>query len=90
MRGELLLLAASDATKAEACYQSAIKVARAQRAKMLELRAATSLARLWRNQGKYTEAYELLAAVYDWFGGGSDLKEARLLLETVVGENPSA
>ena len=50
---------------------------------MLELRAAASLARLWREQGKCTEAYDLLAPVYGWFTEGfstSDLNEARLLL----------
>lgn len=94
LTGEMLLsLTTPNASKAEACYRSAIAVAQAQGAKMLELRAAASLARLWRDHGKCAEAYELLAPVYGWFSEGlgtSDLNEARLLLETVAGENPSA
>lgn len=94
LKGEMLLsLATPDPTEAEACYRSAIEIAQAQGAKMLELRAAASLARLWRDQGKSTEAHELLAPVYGWFSEGlgtADLKEARLLLETVVGGNRSA
>jgi predicted ATPase/class 3 adenylate cyclase len=94
LKGELLLsLATADPTEAEACYRSAIEVAQAQGAKMLELRAAASLARLWRDQGKCTEAHELLAPVYGWFSEGlgtSDLNEARLLLETVAAGHRSA
>lgn len=94
LTGEMLLsLTTPNASKAEACYRSAIAVAQAQGAKMLELRAAASLARLWRDHGKCAEAYELLAPVYGWFSEGlgtSDLNEARLLLATVAGENPSA
>jgi predicted ATPase len=71
VRGELLLsLAEPDARAAEACFQRAIAVARAQDGKMWELRAASSLARLWRDQGKRNEAHELLAAVYAWFTEG--------------------
>jgi predicted ATPase len=58
-------------------------VARAQQAKSWELRAATSLARLWRDQGKRQQARELLAPVYDWFTEGFDaldLREAKALL----------
>jgi predicted ATPase len=84
LKGELLLsLATADASEAEACYRLAIAVAQRQGAKMLELRAATSLARLWREQGKCTEAYDLLAPVCGWFTEGfstSDLDEARLFL----------
>jgi predicted ATPase len=60
-----------------------LAVARQQQAKSLELRAATSLARLWRDQGKVREARELLAPVYGWFTEGfdtRDLKEAKALL----------
>ena len=84
-KGALLLsLATPDASEAEACYRLAIAVAQRQGAKMLELRAATSLARLWREQGKCTEAYDLLEPIFGWFTEGfstSDLREARLFLE---------
>ena len=73
-----------DAPKAEACFQRALSVARQQQAKSWELRAAMSLARLWRDQGKVRRARELLAPVYGWFTEGFDtldLKEAKALLE---------
>ena len=63
---------------------SALSIARAQQAKLLELRAAMSLARLWRAQGKVQQARELLAPVYGWFTEGfdtRDLKEAKALLD---------
>jgi predicted ATPase len=65
----------------------AIKTAREQSARSLELRAATSLARLWRDQGKRDEARHLLAPVYGWFTEGfdtRDLKEAKALLDEVA------
>ncbi len=70
--------------EAEACFQQAIAVAQQQSAKSWELRAATSLARLWQQQGKTNEARELLAPVYDWFTEGfdtADLKDAKALLD---------
>jgi predicted ATPase len=73
--------------KAEACLQQALAVAREQEAKLFELRASTSLARLWRDQGKRDEARELLAPVYGWFTEGFDtldLKEAKALLNTLT------
>jgi predicted ATPase len=73
-----------DAAKAEAYFERALSVARAQEAKSWELRAATSLARLWRDQGKRDEAHDLLAPIYGWFTEGFDtldLKEARALLD---------
>ena len=73
-----------DAAKAEAYFDHALTVARQQQAKSWELRAAMSLARLWRDQGKVQEARELLAPVYGWFTEGfdtRDLKEAKALLE---------
>ena len=83
--GEIALRRAEpDATKAEACFERALAVARAQRAKSWELRAAISLARLWRDQGKRHEARDFLAPVYGWFTEGFDtvdLKEATALLE---------
>jgi predicted ATPase len=65
----------------------ALTVARRQQAKSWELRAAMSLSRLWQQQGKRTEAYELLAPVYGWFTEGfdtADLQDARALLETLA------
>jgi class 3 adenylate cyclase/predicted ATPase len=73
-----------DAAKAEAYFERALAVARAQQAKSWELRAATSMARLWRDQGKRDEARDLLAPVYGWFTEGFDtldLKEAKALLD---------
>ena len=70
--------------EAEACFLKAIDIARKQQAKSLELRAATSLARLWQKQGKRKQARKLLADIYGWFTEGfdtADLKEAKALLE---------
>jgi predicted ATPase len=72
-----------DAGKVEAYFNRALSVARQQQAKSWELRAAMSLARLWRDQGKVQQARELLAPVYGWFTEGfetRDLKEAKALL----------
>ena len=69
--------------EAEACFHKALEVAQHQEAKSWELRAATSLARLWQGQGKREEARELLAPVYDWFTEGfdtADLQDAKALL----------
>ena len=68
----------------EECFQKAVDVARRQKAKSYELRAATSLARLWQTQGKQSEARKLLASVYNWFTEGfdtADLKDAKALLD---------
>jgi len=85
IKGELLLAqAAADEQQAEACFQNAIKIARSQSAKSLELRAAMSLSRLWQRQGKTAEARQLLAEIYGWFTEGfdtADLKEAKALLQ---------
>jgi predicted ATPase len=73
-----------DRGAAELLYRQAISVAAEQQAKSFELRAATSLARLLRDQGKLTEAHNLLAPVYGWFTEGFDtldLKEAKALLD---------
>jgi predicted ATPase len=73
-----------DTAKAEACFERALAVARGQQAKSWELRATTSLARLWRDQGKRDAARALLAPVYGWFTEGFDtldLKEAKALLD---------
>ena len=82
--GDAWLLLPGGRTKAEACYTRAIEVARGQGAKLIELRAATSLALRWARQGKRRQARELLAPVYDWFTEGfgtQDLKDANELLE---------
>jgi predicted ATPase len=82
--GEIaLLLPEPDAPKAEAYFEHALTVARAQQAKSWELRAAMSMARLWRDQGKRQQAHDLLAPIYGWFTEGFDtldLQEAKALL----------
>ncbi|HEX6015633.1 MAG TPA: hypothetical protein VFY87_28285 [Geminicoccaceae bacterium] len=87
LRGELLLvLPDRDPAEAEACFRRAIAVAREQSAKTWELRAAISLGRLWRDQGKQAETHDLLASLYGWFGEGfdtPDLRGARELLEAL-------
>jgi predicted ATPase len=85
LKGELLLRhRVSDPFQAETCFHQALDIARHQQAKSLELRAATSLARLWQSQGKRQDAYDLLAPVYAWFTEGfdtADLKDAKALLD---------
>src|SRR5260370_40807446 len=82
--GEIaLMLPEPDAAKAEAHFERAIAIAREQQAKSWELRAATSLARLWQSQGRRSEAHDRLAPIYGWFTEGVDtldLKEAKALL----------
>jgi predicted ATPase len=76
-----------DAVKAEEYFERALAVARQQQAKSWELRAAMSMARLWRDQGKVQQARELLAPVYGWFTEGHntlDLKEAKALLDELA------
>jgi predicted ATPase len=86
--GDIALLSPErDAAKAEAYFERALAVARSQQAKSFELRAAMSIARLWRDQGKPQQARELLAPVYGWFTEGFDtldLKEAKALLEELA------
>ncbi len=75
-----------DVAKAQAYFEHSLTIARAKRAKSWELRAAMSMARLWRNQGKRDEARDLLAPIYSWFTEGFDtldLKEAKTLLDTL-------
>ena len=84
IEGELALKAPPDAARAEAYFERALTVAGQQQAKSWELRAAMSMARLWRSQGKPQQARDLLAPVYGWFTEGFDtldLKEAKALLE---------
>jgi predicted ATPase len=76
-----------DATKAEACFATALEIARKQKAKSWELRAATSMARLLSAEGRPQAAREILAPVYGWFTQGldtSDLKQAKILLEELA------
>jgi predicted ATPase len=85
--GEIALMSPeSGAAKAEAYFERALKVARAQQAKSLELRAAMSMARLWRDQERVQQARDLLAPVYRWFTEGfdtRDLKDAKALLDAL-------
>ena len=90
LRG-ILLLRHSMAPQAEVetWLRRALDVARRQAARSLELRAATSLARLWRDQGKHAEARDLLEPVYNWFTEGfdtPDLGDARAALEELHGK----
>jgi predicted ATPase/DNA-binding winged helix-turn-helix (wHTH) protein len=74
-------------SEAEACFLKALEIAGHQQAKSLELRAATSLARLWQSQGKIAEAHKLVSEVYTWFTEGfdtKDLQEAKALLADLV------
>ena len=95
LKGELLLekfkaqsLQFKEGTEeAEVCFHEAIVIAQKQEAKSWELRAATSLVRLWQGQGKRTEAHALLAPVYNWFTEGfdtADLKDAKTLLDELT------
>ena len=88
MAGEIALKSPTpDAAKAEAYFERALTVARSQQAKSWELRAAMSMARLWRDQGKRQQAHELLAPIYGWFTEGFDtldLKEAKALLDELA------
>ena len=77
----------SPAEEIESALRTALELAEEQGAFVLKLRAATSLARLWRDQGKAPQAHELLAPVYGWFTEGFDtldLKEAKALLEQLA------
>jgi predicted ATPase len=94
LRGELTLvqsnvqrLESSIQKEAEACFLKAIEVARKQQARSLELRAATSLARLWQQQSKRVEAHQLLSEIYGWFTEGfdtTDLQKAKTLLDELA------
>ena len=84
LKGEILIASAADhREEAENCLYEALRIARRQEAKSAELRAATSLARLWGEQGRRAEARDLLAPIYSWFTEGfdtADLKDAKSLL----------
>ncbi|HEX3523455.1 MAG TPA: tetratricopeptide repeat protein, partial [Stellaceae bacterium] len=82
-----LLVGQGHAEAAEELYYKALSIAREQEAKLWELRAAASLARLRRDQGRHSEARDLLAPVYGWFSEGfdtADLKEAKALLDALA------
>jgi tetratricopeptide (TPR) repeat protein len=87
-----VLLATGDRAGAEAGYREAIAIAQQQSAKLWELRAATGLARLWRDQGKPADALSLLAPVYGWFTEGFDtsvLQEAKALMDELCANQSS-
>jgi predicted ATPase len=88
LRGELTgRLPYPDPAKAEESFRTALAITREQGTRGYELRAATSLARLWREQGRQGEARDLLAPVYGWFTEGfdtPDLKEAKALLDALA------
>ncbi len=92
LQGDLLLQShgqsrESRENEGEECFGKALEIARQQSAKSFEKRAATSLARLWQQQGKTAEARDLLAPVYLWFTEGfdtADLKDAKALLEELA------
>ena len=94
LKGEALLALSPDRVdEAGACYRQAITVARNQNARLWELRAASSLARLCRDQGRFAEAHDLLAPIYGWFMEGfdtPDLKEAKALLDVLADIPPIA
>ena len=86
LRGDLLILT-GDRLSAEASYRDSIALAERQSAKLFQLRASTSLARLWRDQGKRAEAHDLLGPIYNWFTEGfdaPDLKDAKALLDELA------
>jgi predicted ATPase len=88
LQGEMLRSEAiRRGAEAEGCFRTAIELARGQQAKSLELRAVVSLGRLWRDEGKRTQAWQLLAEVHDWFTEGfetPDLRDAKSLLEELT------
>ena len=88
LQGQLLLAqSAGNNAEVETCFRQAFGVACRQGTKMLELRAAMSLARLWQQQGKRADARDLLAPIYGWFTEGfdtADLQEAKTLLEALA------
>ena len=86
LRGDILNIT-GDRAAAEQSYHQALAVAERQSAKLFELRAATNLARLWCDQGKRTEAHDLLAPIYAWFTEGFDtpvLQDAKALLDELA------
>ncbi|HEU4439171.1 MAG TPA: hypothetical protein VFT36_07965, partial [Methylomirabilota bacterium] len=88
VQGELRRMASDSPDEAAVCFERAIELARSRELRSLELRAAISLARLWRDQGRREDARRILAGVYGWFTEGfdlPDLRAARTLLEDLGG-----
>jgi adenylate cyclase len=89
LKGECLMAQTGMRCKereAQECFRQALDVAHSQQAKSLELRAASSLGRLWQQQGRRTEAHQILEGIYGWFTEGfetPDLQEAQALLEAL-------
>jgi predicted ATPase len=86
LRG-VFLHAAGDPSAAEVNHRRSLEVARSQSAKLFQLRTSISLARLWRDQGRRTDARDLLAPIYGWFTEGfdaPDLKDAKALLDELA------
>ncbi len=90
LRGVLkLTLSPEEPLEAERCFRQALDVAKRQQARLWELRAAVSLARLWLQLGRHRDGHDLLAPVYQWFSEGfdtADLQEAKALLEALESE----
>jgi predicted ATPase len=89
LKGKLVLQSGvrGPGSEVEECFLKAIEISRRQQAKSLELRAATSLGRLWQHQGKKAEAHELVSEIYHWFTEGfdtKDLQDAKTLLEELA------
>ena len=90
-RGELLLRNRNDTRESAADFERALQIARKQEGKLFELRAAISLARLFRDQHKRAEARDLLAPIYSWFSNGFDMPDlvaAKALLNELASLNP--
>ena len=86
LKGEILKRREGNSDEAALAFGRALEIAREQNAKLFQLRAATSLARLWHRQGRAEEAREVLHPIYGWFTEGfdtQDLKDARVLLEAL-------
>jgi predicted ATPase len=87
IKGELMMVQGRSASEIEACLSRAIAITRAQGAKSLELRAANSLARLWCERGRPSDARALLAPLFSWFTEGletADLKATKALLDELT------
>jgi predicted ATPase len=87
LKGELLLMQGGAEAEVEACFRQALEISRGQQAKSLELRAVMSLSRLWQQQGKKSEARQMLQEIYGWFSEGfdtPDLRDAKALLEELA------
>ncbi len=87
LKGTVTAEIGADIGAAEACFHRALEIARHQEAKSLELRAATNLAKLWRDQNRMAAARNLLSPIYNWFTEGfdtPDLKDAKMLLDELT------